>query len=127
MGQYYLLVNCTKKQFIKPHDFGDGAKLLEFGSSGCGVMTGLAILLASRNGRGGGDLRSTDPVVGSWAGDAIVIAGDYGDEGEFTQDPKKCLYSEAYENYENISEMVINAMKSDYHLKKDLEERGAKY
>ena len=83
MGQYYRIVNLTKKQFINPWSFGDGAKLLEFGCSSTGTMTALAVLLADGNNRGGGDLHSDDPVIGSWSGDSIVIAGDYADHGKF--------------------------------------------
>src|SRR5437868_2760036 len=63
MGQYYLIVNLDKKEFLRSHDFGDGAKLLEFGCSANGMMTGLAILLADGNGRGGGDLYRSGPVA----------------------------------------------------------------
>jgi hypothetical protein len=56
MGQYHLVVNLDRKEFIHPHRFGDGLKLLEFGCSADGTLTGLAILLACSNGRGGGDL-----------------------------------------------------------------------
>jgi len=83
MGQYYYVVNLDKREYLHPHRMGDGLKLLEFGSSGRGTMLGLAVLLADGNGRGGGDLRSNRPIVGSWAGDRIVIAGDYADEGNF--------------------------------------------
>jgi hypothetical protein len=83
MGQYYVACNLDKRQFIKPHDFGDGAKLMEFGPSPSGMMLALAILLADGNDRGGGDLHSSHPVIGSWAGDRVVITGDYADEGKF--------------------------------------------
>ena len=46
MGQYYIIVNLDKKQFIHPHKFGDGIKLLEFADSTPGTMTALAVLLA---------------------------------------------------------------------------------
>ena len=65
MGQYYKIVNVKKKQYLTPHTFGDGAKLMEFGMSANGVLAGLAILLADGNGRGGGDLNSDNPIVGS--------------------------------------------------------------
>ena len=86
MGQYHFICNLDRKEFLHPHRMGDGLKLLEFGSSGDGTMTGLAILLATSNGRGGGDLMlDTDKrgdllaeyVVGRWAGDRIAIIGDY--------------------------------------------------
>jgi hypothetical protein len=90
MGQYYKIVNLTKREYLEPHAFDEGAKLLEFGCSGSGTMTALAVLLANSNGRGGGDLNGVPedfPVKpGRWAGDRIVVAGDYAeatDPGEF--------------------------------------------
>lgn len=82
MGQYHLVVNLDKRQFIHPHQLGDGLKLLEFGCSGeGGVMTALAVLLACssrQGGRGGGDFTTDrEQIVGSWAGDRIAIIGDY--------------------------------------------------
>lgn len=142
MGQYYYIVNIDKKQFLHPHDFGDGLKLLEFGSSGCGTMTALAVLLADGNGRGGGDLHSDNPIVGSWAGDRIVIAGDYADPGNFLppnmdeeekqkianecfsegyRDPAKVnLHGVAKQTYENISERVISALQEDSFLAEEM-------
>ena len=95
MGQYYKIVNIKKKQYISPHTFGDGSKLMEFSMSANGVLAGLSILLADGNGRGGGDLNSDNPIVGSWAGDNIVITGDYADDGKFVKDTDKNLYSVA--------------------------------
>jgi len=83
MGQYYLPVNLDKGEYLDPHKFGDGLKLLEFGDSSSGTMTSLAILLADGNGRGGGDLHSESPIIGSWRGDRIVVAGDYADPNNF--------------------------------------------
>lgn len=114
MGQYYKVVNITKKETIHPHAFNDGAKLMEFGLSGCGMMAGLALLLADGNGRGVGDFRGDDAhgIVGRWAGDQIVITGDYADVGKFTQDLKVTLYEEA-EGYEDISNIVFETLKED--------------
>lgn len=112
MGQYYIAVNLDKREFIKPHDFGDGAKLLEFACSTEGMMMALAVLLADGNNRGGGDLRSDDPIVGSWAGDRIVIAGDYADKGKFTADPDSSLYRDARESFKNISAPVAAAIRA---------------
>lgn len=55
MGQYYYVCNLDKKEYLHPHKFNDGLKLLEFGHGGL-TMTGLALLLTDANGRGGGDL-----------------------------------------------------------------------
>jgi len=91
MGQYHYVCNLDRKEFLHPHRMGDGFKLLEFGCSGDGVMTGLAILLVTSNGRGGGDLSLdadrrgeliAEYVVGRWAGDRIAIIGDYHEPGD---------------------------------------------
>ena len=134
MGQYYLVVNTTKKQFLYPHCFGDGLKLLEFGCSSNGTMTALAVLLANSNGRGGGDLHSTDEIVGSWSNNRIVIVGDYADERlhipqkdldawrrEAARDPQADykdpnLYALANEVYEDISGKVIRALSEDQYI-----------
>lgn len=113
MGQYHFILNLDKRQYLHPHRFGDGLKLLEFGASGEGTMFGLAILLANSNRRGGGDLRSNNPIVGSWAGDRIVIAGDYGDETETIDGEPATLYHLAAEEYEEISEAVKTALADD--------------
>ena len=92
MGQYYYVINLDKRQYLHPHRAGDGLKLLEFACSANGTMTCLAVLLADGNGRGGGDLGSDDPVVGSWAGDRIVISGDYADALKFVDDATLAVY-----------------------------------
>jgi hypothetical protein len=154
MGQNYYIVNPKKRQYLHPHKFGDGLKLMEFGASGSGTMMGLAVLLADGNGRGGGDLRSENPLIGSWAGDPIVIAGDYADEGKFispedlalyraeqVKDPEHMawlakkgitasdvvpnLYNLASQCYEDISDKVILALCDDPWERKALIERGA--
>lgn len=87
MGQYYRVVNPTLRQFLHPHVFDDGLKLMEFGCSASGTMTALAVLLSSGNGRGGGDFlapaNGLRELVGSWAGFPVAIAGDYDDKGTF--------------------------------------------
>ena len=114
MGQYYQVVNIDKRQYLDPHKFGSGVKLMEFGNDGQSVMTAVAVLLADGNNRGGGDLRSDHPVIGSWAGDRLVVAGDYADEGRFVPgdiiDKGRCpfylptLYSVLEDNFEDISQ-----------------------
>ena len=112
MGQYYRTVNLDKKQYLHPHKFDDGLKLMEFASSSCGTLRALAILLADGNGRGGGDLRSEDELVGSWAGDRIVITGDYADVGKFTNSigkdgkPSNLYSATEGDDFEDISDRV---------------------
>ena len=126
MGQYYQIVNIDKREFLDPHQFGDGLKLLEFACSRYGILTGLAILLANSNGRGGGDLMAADKdVAGRWAGDRIVVAGDYaevtdpGERGEVTHYKR---ISE--EKYRDVSKWVLQEMMKDQWLAKALRERA---
>ena len=116
MGQYYKIVNIKKKQYITPHTFGDGAKLMEFSMSASGVLAGLAILLADGNGRGGGDLHSENDIIGSWAGDNIVVAGDYADEGKFVKEADRNLYNVAGNEGEDISLKVLEALFDDKYF-----------
>ncbi len=129
MGQYYVVVNIEKKEFLHPHQFGDGLKLLEFGCNSCGILTGLTILLADGNNRGGGDLRSENPIIGSWAGNKIVISGDYADPDKFgiktsTKEDQNCnLYDKATKYYKDISLEVIEALKEDIYIKENLRKK----
>ena len=156
MGQYYFIVNLDKKQYLYPRKFGDGLKLMEFGSSSMGTLLALTALLADGNGRGRGDIFSSkyqkqekryidkkrktfplaekynDPLIGSWAGDRIVIAGDYADGLKFIEDvPEEQLekiekeaFTEGYQkagevtlfhyagnHFEDISEKIIATLQ----------------
>jgi hypothetical protein len=90
-------VNIDKREYLHPHKFGAGLKLVEFSGQGNSIMQGLAILLAHSNDRGGGDLRCSEKnipeeltsLVGSWAGDRIVVAGDYDDDWLFVPEDLK--------------------------------------
>ena len=152
MGQYYKPTNLDKGQFLYTHSLGDGLKLLEFGLSSCGTMTAMALLLSDGNGRGGGDLLLPDKtaknkkllalaneIIGSWAGDRIVIAGDYGDSKKFINRRKYKApllqqvadnhYNEAYakasrvniyalaeDHFEDISWKVLAVMCIDSYI-----------
>lgn len=86
MGQYHKIYNITKKEFLHPHAFDDGLKLMEFGDSAGGTLLALTILLAVSNGRGGGDAPDSGPkakeYLGRWAGDKIAIVGDYAEAND---------------------------------------------
>jgi hypothetical protein len=118
MGQYYKIVNLDKKEFLEPHDFNDGSKLMEFGLSGMGVMSGLAILLADGNGLGGGDLGSENPIIGSWKGDRIVVAGDYSEK--MVKGTKENVYNYANQHFKNVSAETLAALLDDRYYKKKL-------
>lgn len=118
MGQYHYVVNLDKKQFLHPHKFDDGLKLMEFGLSGGGTMTGLAILLgcsSREGGRGGGDFHlDRERIVGSWAGDRIAIVGDYAEDDDLAPEHQaSTIYDRCGEpdGFTDISEVVFQLMK----------------
>ncbi len=91
MGQYYKVVNLRDKQYLHPHDTGDGLKLMEFGMSGYGLLSVLAAAIAN-----------TREHKGSWAGANLVVAGDYADNERFVP-----------ENTPNVQEINLYAYIED--------------
>ena len=136
MGQYYVIANLDKKEFIDPYALGNGVKLMEFGMDAASTMTALAILLASSNGMGGGDLHlpmdtTWEHMPGRWAGDRIVIAGDYDDRegspgrGVYTRCGNSSPMEELANTTEptgmfiNISYEVLGCLLEDVHFRTD--------
>ena len=141
-----MIVNVDKEEYLHPHKFNEGLKLMEFGPTGDGMMFALAALLADGDGRGGGDLfiNCTEEeftldednynrfqscggqyiyihkLFGSWAGDRIVIAGDYADKNyiplvddqlkEAVSDNLYHYVQDEKSNYKDISEEIIQAI-----------------
>ena len=121
MGQYHYLINLTKKQFVNPHEIGNGLKLQDQIGWECSTSTALVMLLAASNGpsgRGGGDFRGGSSLIGSWAGDRIAFVGDYASKTDLPLD------DEAHELYErcannklkNISKEVRKMMEAEFSI-----------
>jgi len=70
MGQYYLLANLSKREYIHPHRLGAPAKLGEIASN----INVAGVLLAAT---AIPDSSIADhPFVGRWAGDQVIVVGD---------------------------------------------------
>lgn len=138
IGQYYLVVNLDRQEFINPSGCGDGLKLLEL----CDTLKATYLMLTplqafaalattGSNGSGGGDLalrydysknklpdglsfsqgrklgflQDSTPsplfdVIGSWGGDRIAVAGDYGrDLDLLPKELHKQAWAEAIEEH----------------------------
>jgi hypothetical protein len=122
VGQYYKIVNLDKKQYITFSVFGNGPKFHEFAHSEAGMMTALAVLLVDGHKGGSGDLCTKSAVAGSWAGDRIVVAGDYAEPDRFGF--KSTLYDcDDNPEFVNISEPVMLAMLKDDYILETLQER----
>ena len=92
MGQYFIIVNLDKKEYIHPHDLDTGAKLWEICVNNVGGI--LLFLLRQSSASGGGDIHKDYKYAGRWANDRIVVVGDY-DSSE--------LYEKAEREFKNIS------------------------
>ena len=92
MGQYFMLGNLDKKEYVNPWDIHSGAKWYEWAWNASHV---LMYLIRKSDEGGGGDiaLNGDEVYAGRWAGDRVILIGDY--------DTSK-LYEEV-QNYTNIS------------------------
>ena len=93
MGQYFIIVNLRKREYIHPHDLKRGAKLLEISKDP--IIYGLMSLLQAKN------KEKTALHLGSWANDKILFIGDSEDSSFFKQVVVsfKNISKEAYNEY----------------------------
>ena len=113
MGQYFIVANTTKKEFLHPHKYGSGLKFLEFTLDGFSVMSGLAHLLAQSS---DGVADDCEMVTGRWIGDHVVIVGDYDNSGIFDDAMAE------NDDYTDISNAVIQHMGKDPYVQQQLSE-----
>ena len=114
MGQYHILVNFTKREYVHPHRLGNGAKLLENVGFDTSLSTALFMLMAVSNGRGGGDFRAAADynvaakkrrMIGSWGGDRVAVIGDYFEKKDLPADliDEPDVYKHVLETFKDIS------------------------
>ena len=88
MGQYFIIVNLDKKEYLHPHKLASGLKFWEILASNSATRV-LAFLLRQSSEGGGGDYNEKTyeedkrSFCGRWAGDKITIVGDYDDSQLF--------------------------------------------
>lgn len=70
-----VVVNLDRAETIDPAAFGDDRSPRAFAVANDvgGTLVALAVLLAVSSGRGGGDVRGSSPLVGSWGGQRIGL------------------------------------------------------
>ncbi len=110
MGQYFLAVNVSKKEYVNPWEIGGGAKLWEWCANTIAAI--FPYLLRKSNEGGGGDCDFVNAeYAGRWAGDEVYLVGDY-DESH--------LFQTAEAKYSNISQPLAEEY-NDFIGVKDLQ------
>lgn len=89
MGEYFILVNEDKKEYICPHCINGLAKLWEWCSNQQGSILAFLVAKSDSNSE-----IAKYKYAGHWAGDRILLVGDYDSSG---------LYHKAKQEYKNIS------------------------
>lgn len=121
MGQYHVLVNLDKRQYVDPHKLGDGLKLAAQHGLGS-TSSALHLLLAVSSGRGGGDYQSPRTgLVGSWGGDRIAVIGDYAEPDDLAGCDAAQVYSLCQEGdeadlYEDITDALRPIMEREFEV-----------
>lgn len=127
MGQYHVLVNVDKREWVDPWGIGLGSKQLEhIGEAGWPLVGSLAdamyILTMTSPARGGGDMPFTE-VSGRWAGDRVMIVGDYTEDEDLPAEfLASQLYGTAHDSYQEISDKVRVAFGKVFGLQFEAEE-----
>jgi hypothetical protein len=97
MGQYHKVYNVDRREYIHAHRIDNGLKLHEQMGHDKSTASALFLLLANSNGRGGGDAHPHQ-LIGRWAGDRIVVQGDYAEEAD-----RSYLPTSMREDFDDIS------------------------
>ena len=110
MGQYHKLVNLDKQEVVHPHMLGLGLKQWEqTGFKGGTLADAIYLLTMTSVARGGGDWEETN-ISGRWAGDRVVVLGDYTEDSDLPSVPNAGnLYAES-EDWRDISARTAGAL-----------------
>lgn len=124
MGQYHMIANLDKREFIYPHKLGCGLKQQEILYTNPGPAQALFVLLCASNARGGGDLPTCSlppegEVLGRWAGDRIAVVGDYGSDDDLPNYPNAGGLYELCQSVEDWEEESKYAEEGDTITPKD--------
>lgn len=93
MGQYHYTISMDANEHISPYALGCGVKAWEQLSGG--MVASFAAMLSYNPGNMPADM-GHHPMVGRWAGNRVLVAGDYADKGDihgFKGTPLDRLYS----------------------------------
>jgi hypothetical protein len=117
MGQYHVLVNLDKEEVVSPHGLGLGLKQYEhLGEFNGTLADAMYILTMTSPNRSGGDLPDTG-ISGRWAGDRVVVLGDYTSDEDLSDYPNASLLFNATDKWVDITDLVATAFESVFRIK----------
>ncbi len=124
MGQYHKLVNLDRKEQVQPYNLGLGAKQYEQTGDNGSLSDALYLLVMTSPARGGGDWESFPDLSGRWAGDRVVVLGDYTEDGDLPgYENASKLYSQS-DDWLDLSDEVAVALGKVFGFEIDTEENG---
>ena len=117
MGQYHVLVNLDKQEVVHPHGLGLGSKQYEHNGEFNGTLAdAMYILTMTSPARGGGDYPIT-AVSARWAGDRVVVLGDYTDDKDLPNVPNASKIYGQTEFFDDITDLVADAFETVFRIK----------
>jgi hypothetical protein len=123
MGQYHKLINLDKHEVVEPYGLGLGAKQYEQTGTEASLGDAIYLLVMTSPASGGGDWPQTD-VSGRWAGDRVVVLGDYTSAEALPEaDKADKLYSES-STWEDITPKVREAFSEIFQARYNEKEYG---
>lgn len=127
MGEYFLIANIDKRQYLSAASMNENSKRNGFLSGLHGRALGLLVCRSDELRHGYGDL------AGSWYGDHVIATGDdngvpdaYGVITSGADAPDRNLFHLAVQTYEDISLAAIAMLcRGDQHVTAELAEAAA--
>lgn len=132
MGQYHLLVNVDKREYLEPSSIALGSKQWEHQSEARWPLYGsladaMYVLTMTSPARGGGDMPGTE-ISGRWAGDRVMVVGDYTEDEDLPAEYLGSLvYGTAQDSYKEIGSLVRSAFAVIYGIQWECEVTGSGY
>lgn len=116
------IINLDKRQYLSPEAFGHDDTLEAIADTSQGAMQALVVLCADGNGRGSGDLRTVDDIVGTWAGDRIAIVSSQTRSPELSAPGLENipLVDQIVKTGVDVSDVIISAIVEAEHGWSDL-------
>ena len=105
MGQYYKAVNVDDMEHVEPHDYDNGAKLMEHSYIGNNFVEAVEFLLID-----------TGKNKNRWSGKRIVWAGDYAN-------PEPMEGETLYSLVDKPLKMLIEAVPTNYKYLVNLDKK----